>query len=226
MKTAALVLAAGQGKRMNSTTPKQFLLLGDKPVLYYSLKRFEESSIDKIILVAGKDEIEYCKYEIVEKYGFSKVCAIVAGGTERYDSVWNGLQELKAVDYVFIHDGARPFITIEEIERLKEEVIVHKACVAGMPVKDTIKIADSNGLVESTPDRQKLWLIQTPQVFEWNLIYDAYEKLMAQGEKNVTDDAMVVETLSHFPVKLVMTSYKNIKITTQEDLLIGDIFCG
>ena len=227
MKNVAIVLAAGQGKRMNSKVQKQFLLIKDKPVLYYTLNAFEVSPlISDIILVTGKDEIGYCQQEIVEKYAFTKVRKIVAGGKERYHSVHNGIQAIDKAEYVFIHDGARPFVNAEIIERVYAAVTEHKACVAAMPVKDTIKIADENGFAAQTPDRKKVWQMQTPQAFEYHLIKGAYEKLMIEEPAGITDDAMVVETMTDYKVKLVEGSYRNIKITTPEDLEIATIFCG
>ena len=226
-KNVAVVLAAGQGKRMNSKVQKQFLLIKEKPVLYYTLRAFENSElITDVILVTGKDEIEYCQKEIVEKYGFEKVRKIVAGGKERYHSVHNGIQAIDEAEYVFIHDGARPFVNNEMIARAYDAVAVHKACVVGMPVKDTIKIADEEGFAAQTPDRKKVWQVQTPQTFEYHLIKEAYEKLMIEEPEGITDDAMVVETMTNYKVKLVEGSYRNIKITTPEDLDIATIFCG
>ena len=227
MKNVAIVLAAGQGKRMNSKVQKQYLLLKERPILYYTLKAFEESLlISEIVLVTGKDEIEYCKKEIVEKYGFEKVRKITAGGKERYHSVYEGIKVIEAADYVFIHDGARPFVDEETIERVCEAVKEYKACVVGMPVKDTIKIADEECFAAQTPDRRKVWQVQTPQTFAFDLIKEAYEKLLEEEPEGITDDAMVVETMTEHRVKLVEGSYRNIKITTPEDLDIAEIFCG
>ena len=227
-RTAAIVLAAGRGSRMKSKIQKQYLLLKGKPVLYYSLKAFEESFIDEIILVTGEEEIEYCRKEIVEKYGFTKVSHIVTGGKERYHSVFCGLQALTDCDYVFIHDGARPFVTEQILERAYETVQKEHACVVGMPVKDTIKLADENGFAKETPRRDLLWMIQTPQVFSYALVKSAYasflereQELLAQGIK-MTDDAMVVETFTDTGIRLVEGSYENIKITTPEDLRIAE----
>ena len=226
MNTTAIVLAAGQGKRMKSTIHKQYLLIEDKPVLYYSLKAFEDSFIDNIVLVTGKDEQDYCHKEIIQKYK-----SIIEGGRERYHSVAYGLRAIKwACDYVFIHDGARPFIDNEILMRALNEVKLSGACVTGMPVKDTVKIADNDQYVSSTPSRSLVWQIQTPQVFEKELITDTYEKLLANEEKliadgiSITDDAMVVEHFSDRKVKLTEGSYRNIKITTPEDLKIAQIF--
>lgn len=226
MKNVAIVLAAGQGKRMQSKVQKQFLLIQEKPVLYYSLAAFESSShITDIILVTGKEEIEYCQREIVDKYGFQKVRRIVVGGKERYHSVYQGLLAIDQAEYVFIHDGARPFIEEEIIGRAYEAVKEYKACVVGMPVKDTIKIADAEGFAGQTPDRKMVWQVQTPQTFEYSLIKEAYTKLLAGEQDGITDDAMVVERMTSRKVKLVEGSYRNIKITTPEDLGIAEILC-
>ena len=224
-KCTAIVLAAGQGRRMGTKTQKQYLEIIGKPVLCYSLEVFQESEIiDEIILVVGKGQETYCKKEIVEKYQIQKVKKIVTGGEERYHSVWNGLKEVYKDGYVFIHDGARPFIDQEMIRRVYEEVVQHKACVAGMPVKDTIKIVDTSEFAEETPDRSRVWLVQTPQAFENNLIKNAYKILVEKEEYSVTDDAMVVEKILGKKVKLVRGSYENIKITTPEDLDIAGVF--
>lgn len=231
-KYAAVVLSAGKGTRMNSVTPKQYLMLEGKPVLYYSLRAFEKSMIDEIIVVTGEEDIEYCQEEIVEKYGFTKIKAITAGGKERYHSVFCGLTELQkekwSPDYVMIHDGARPFLNDGIIQRCAESVERFQACIAGMPIKDTIKITDESLFVQETPERKYVWQIQTPQVFEFSLIYKAYEELIRRekgGESFfVTDDAMVLEIISNKKVKLVEGSYENIKITTPEDLKLAKAF--
>lgn len=229
-KTAAVVLAAGQGKRMHSAVAKQFLLLDGKPLIYYSLKTFEESGVDAIVLVTGKDEISYCQKEIVEKYGFSKVEKVVAGGKERYHSVREGLLALSDIldedGIVLIHDGARPVITREMIGRTIEAAGKYGACTAAMPVKDTIKKADGDGFAAMTLDRSTLWQIQTPQVFSYGLIRAAYEKLLSDEkfQKGITDDAMVIETMTPVRVKLVEGSYENIKVTTPEDMILAKQF--
>lgn len=224
MKTTAIVLAAGSGKRMNTDVHKQYLLLKEKPVLYYSLKAFEDSGMDEIILVVGKGEVEYCRKEFVERYHFKKIHSIIEGGKERYHSVYEGLKAAARTDYVFIHDGARPFVTQEIIERTMEAVLVHKACAVGMPVKDTIKIADGNGYTKETPDRSTVWMVQTPQAFAYPLIYDAYTRMMVNEDAAITDDAMVAERMTDCKVKLIEGSYQNIKITTPEDLSIAETF--
>ncbi len=224
-RAVGIVLAAGQGRRMNSRVAKQYLLLDGKPILAYALKSFEESFIEEVILVVEKGYESYCRKELVEKYGFHKVKQIIPGGKERFHSVFCGLQCIDRADYVYIHDGARPFLSQEILERGRCAVREHGACVVGMPVKDTVKIADKSGFVASTPDRSHVWQVQTPQIFSYSLIKQAYEKLMNLPDIQVTDDAMVVETMLSQKVYLVEGSYENIKITTQDDLAYGKAFC-
>lgn len=226
---AAVILAAGQGKRMQSGIPKQYLMLEDKPVIYYALKTFQDSFVNRIVLVVSEEDIEYCKKNVVEKYGFGKVAAVVAGGKERYHSVYEGLKAAEC-DYVFIHDGARPFVTEEIIERGYKGAVEYDACVVGMPVKDTVKITDTGCFAVSTPSRDKVWMVQTPQVFAYDVIFRAYAALMEKEQElllqsiKITDDAMAVETFTDRKVKLVEGSYENIKITTPEDLQIAKAF--
>lgn len=225
-RNVAIVLAAGRGTRMQSRVQKQYLLIKERPVLYYSLYQFQNCPfIDEIILVTGAQEISYCREEIVEKYKIGKVKEIIPGGEQRYHSVYEGLKKIGDCTYVFIHDGARPFIDQALLARTYEAVKKYQACVAGMPVKDTIKISDSAGFAESTPSRDLVWAIQTPQVFRYPLIKEAYEKIQQEDCFNITDDAMVMETAGDRKVKLVEGSYVNIKITTPEDLKIAEAFC-
>lgn len=223
-KYTAIVLAAGYGKRMNSKVHKQYLIIQDRPVLYYSLKAFEDSAVDEIVLVVGKGEEKFCRKEIVDKYGISKVKAIVEGGKERYHSVFEGLKQTSDADYVLIHDGARPFVNQDIIRRCMQEVQKYQACVVGMPVKDTIKIADEEGYAKQTPDRKNVWMIQTPQTFSYALIYEAYEEMLKTEDTAITDDAMVLERIKGKKSKLIEGSYRNIKITTPEDLLIANVY--
>lgn len=224
----AVVLAAGQGKRMQAKIQKQFLEINGYPVLYYCLRAFQESFVDGIVLVTGAADVSYCKDEIVGRYGFTKVQKVVPGGKERYHSVYEGLKACGGADYVLIHDGARPMVTEEIMERTLKAARKYQGAAAAMPVKDTIKVADARGFAEATPERSSLWMMQTPQAFSRPVILEAYEKLINQ-EKNghtvaVTDDAMVLESVSGGKVKLVEGSYENIKITTPSDLKIAEIF--
>lgn len=227
-RITAIVLAAGQGKRMQSKVPKQYMTLQGYPVLYHALRAFQQSFVDEIILVAGADEISYCQKEIVDRYNFNKVKKVVSGGKERFHSVYEGLKSCENTDYVLIHDGARPLVTEEIMARTLAAAREYGAAVAAMPVKDTIKIADEQGFVADTPSRSSLWMMQTPQTFSCPLIQKAYRILMEQ-EKNghpvsVTDDAMVLEQISGGRIRLVEGSYENIKITTPSDLKIAEIF--
>lgn len=223
-KIAAIVLAAGAGKRMNSAVHKQYMLLEGKPVLYYALKAFEESEVTEIILVVGAGEEEYCRTEIIEKYGIGKVGAVVQGGRERYHSVYAGLNAAQGADYVLIHDGARPLVTADIIKRSIECVRTGQSCVVGMPVKDTIKILDNDGFAKETPDRRTLWQMQTPQTFPYQVIRAAYEKIIAEDDSTVTDDAMVLEKAAGQRVKVIEGGYQNMKITTPEDLLVASAY--
>ena len=211
---------------MHSAVQKQFLILGGKPVIFYSLEQFEQCPfINEIVLVTGEEEIDYCRKEIVEKFDFQKVKKIVAGGAERFLSVYNGLKACTC-DFVYIHDGARPFVDQAILERTREDVKRYGACVAGMPVKDTIKISDGDGYADVTPPRSRVWMVQTPQVFAYSCIKDAYDKLIADGRMDVTDDAMVLECMAGQKTKLTLGSYENIKITTPEDLEIAEVFAA
>ena len=224
MKCTAIILAAGQGKRMKTKVQKQFLMLQGKPLLYYSLACFQKSDeIQEIVVVTGKESIDYCRSEIIEKYGFTKVKSIAEGGKERYDSVYAGLEACSAdTDYVFIHDGARPFVTEDIIKRTKEVAVTYQACIAGMPSKDTVKIIDENNMVSATPERSRVWSVQTPQVFLYSLIKEAHDTARSVSMQGITDDAMVVEQYKNTPVHIVEGAYENIKITTPEDILVAE----
>lgn len=248
-RCTAVILAGGSGSRMHSDVAKQFMLLGGKPLLWYSLQAVQQSEIiDDCILVAGKadgavgsswlDTLEYVRREIVEKYDFTKVDAIIPGGSERCWSVENAMAVLRdgteygrapnRDGYVFIHDSARPFLTEQILRRTYETVQQYHACVAAMPSKDTVKLADEEGFSASTPPRSRVWTIQTPQVFDSALITETYGRLREQylhtSQVPVTDDASVVELFSDVLVKLVEGSYQNIKITTPEDIKIAEAF--
>ncbi len=222
-KVVAIVLAAGQGKRMNSQVAKQYLQIKNRPLLYYTLTAFEKSYVDEIILVTANGEERYCKEQIVDSFGIKKIKAIVSGGRERYDSVWQGLNACHEAEYVLIHDGARPCIKPEIINRTIDCVKENQACIVAMPVKDTIKIVD-DGMVAETLDRKSLMIVQTPQAFSYSLIRNAYEKIMQYEHDNLTDDAMVVERATDVSIHIVEGSYTNIKVTTPEDMLVAETF--
>ena len=219
--TTAILLAAGRGTRMGTDTPKQFLEISGTPMIVFSLKTFEACPlVDDILLVSSADYLTYCREEIVNKYGFSKVRDVIEGGAERYDSVWNALLACPSdTDYVLIHDGARPYVTEDILARTLEAAKQYGAAAAAMPSKDTVKIADGDGFVRETPLRKYVWTIQTPQTFSYKLILEANQKLRSEGRLHgVTDDAMIVEMSGLARVKLVEGSYGNIKVTTREDL--------
>jgi len=222
LKISAIIVAAGKGRRMGKDYNKQYIILGDKPIVAHTLEVFEQNSlIDEIILVVGKDEIALVKQDVIEKYNFKKVVSIIEGGNQRQDSVYNGLSAINnECDIVLVHDGARPFVTDNIIEEGINVANDAGACIAAVPVKDTIKVVNANMDVVNTPARETLWAIQTPQVFKYKLLMNAYEKLQ-NSDMKVTDDAMLIEALGH-TVKIINGSYENIKITTPEDLIVGE----
>ena len=218
----AVIVAAGKGTRMNLDVNKQYIEIRGIPVLVRTLQAFESCGIiNEIVLVVNEADIMYCKQEIIDSFRFGKIKSIVCGGKERQQSVYNGLAGAdKSTDIVVIHDGARPFITEECIAESVRDALEHGAACAAVPVKDTIKTADQGNFIESTPDRSKLWAIQTPQAFKYDLIMKAHESARHDGFTG-TDDAVLIERLGH-RVRLVMGDYLNIKITTQEDLIFAE----
>ncbi|MBU5678162.1 2-C-methyl-D-erythritol 4-phosphate cytidylyltransferase [Alkaliphilus sp. MSJ-5] len=222
LKTSAIIVAAGKGRRMGREYNKQYILLGNKPIVAHTIEVFEDSSlIDEIILVVGKGEVDLVKQIIIEKYNFKKVISIVEGGERRQDSVYNGLRAIdNNCNIVLIHDGARPFITNNIIEEGIEVANKTGACIAAVPVKDTIKVSNESMDVVNTPNRETLWAVQTPQAFKYQLVMNAYEKLQ-NSNIEATDDAMIIERLG-YTVKIIKGSYENIKITTPEDLILGE----
>ncbi len=223
----AIVLAAGRGSRMNSKVPKQYLLLEGRPLVCHCLDTLEASPrIDQIVLVVGVGEVEYARNEIVRAYSYKKISAVVEGGTERYLSVSYALDYLDGRlpngSYVYIHDGARPYLEEDLLERLYQTVCKEGACIAAVPVKDTIKQVNKDKKIEETPERSRLWVAQTPQVFSYALIRDAYRRLLEEGKtEGITDDAQVIERMDGQAVTIVEGSYRNRKITTPEDLTAG-----
>lgn len=219
-KITAVVLAGGKGSRMQTETPKQYLPLLGKPVLYYSLAAFEQSEADEVILVTSQEE--YCRKEIIEKYGLRKVAAVIPGGRERYHSVYQGLLAAKESGYVLIHDGARPLISVAMINSAIEKVKETGACVVGVPVKDTVQITEEGGRISATPERKRVWTAQTPQCFAYPVVLQAYERAIAAEDGTITDDAMVVTKYSNAKVYMLQGEYENIKITTPEDMPLAE----
>lgn len=222
-KIAVVIVAGGSGKRMGTTVKKQFIQLRDKEVLAHTIEAFNEvDEISEIIVVVGQEDVEKVREEIVARYQLNKVSKIVVGGKERQDSVYNGLVATSdEIEYVMIHDGARPFISKAVIQRAIEKTKQCKATIVAVPVKDTIKVIDiETETVEHTPKREKLWAVQTPQSFDKKLLLAAYENAHQKGLQ-VTDDSMIVEAYGK-KVHIVLGEYTNIKITTPEDLVIGE----
>jgi len=224
MQNIAIITAAGSGKRLGGTTKKQYLELKGLPILYYTIKQFQEhKEISEIVLVAPPDDIELVQKNIVERFNFSKVSMIVAGGRERQDSIFNALQALK--DYpkecnLLIQDGVRPFITKRIIDAVISDLAEHQASVVGVRVKDTIKEIDG-AVYQTTLDRSKLIAVQTPQSFSLGLLQECYQKAYAEKFYS-TDDAALVEKYGNLPVYFTEGSYFNIKITTTEDLIFAE----
>lgn len=219
---SAIILAGGKGKRMGAPVSKQFIDIKGKPIIYYTIKKFSENKkIDNIVVVLSKDEVGYFKENILEKYNL-KVDNIVIGGTERQDSVYNGLKSLEDTntDIVLIHDGARPFISDRIIDDGIKFAQVYGACAPGVMPKDTIKIKNESNFSVSTPERGSLVAIQTPQVFKFNEILECHEKIKINNIV-VTDDTMVAEKFG-YSVYLYDGEYTNIKVTTPEDLILGE----
>lgn len=220
-RNCAIIVAAGKGSRMKAGMNKQFIKIRNKPILYYTLHAFENNKlIHDIVLVLAQDEIEYCKKNILDLYEFKKIKKIVQGGETRQRSVLNGLLAADGSDIVLIHDGARPFVDDRIIEDGIKYAKMYNACACGVEPKDTIKIKSEEGFSLNTPKRDTLFSVQTPQCFKYDLILNAHKKAL---EDNIyaTDDTMIVEKYNQ-KVYLYNGSYNNIKITTPEDLLIGE----
>jgi 2-C-methyl-D-erythritol 4-phosphate cytidylyltransferase len=224
MNADAVIVSAGKGHRFMEGKKKQFHLLAGKPILVHTLDKFETCPlIHSILLVVGEEDMDYCMKEIIEKYRYRKISQIVPGGKRRQDSVKNGIDALsKDVKIVVIHDGVRPFVTKAMIEESIHSAIRFGAVVVAMPVKETIKIAQSDGTILKTLDRESLWQIQTPQTFQAHLIKEAFYKATEDGFIG-TDDASLVERLG-VKVHILPGSYTNIKITTTEDLMLAHLF--
>jgi 2-C-methyl-D-erythritol 4-phosphate cytidylyltransferase len=214
---SVVIVSAGKGSRMKADINKQFLKLREKEVIAHTIEKFcDNKNINEIVVVIREDEHEYFKQNIIDKYGYKNI-KIAFGGKERQDSVFNGLKVIdKKCEVVLIHDGARPFVTNEVIDRCIDSAKKNQCAIVGVPVKDTIKIIDENNNVSSTPNRSTLWAIQTPQAFNYKLIKNVHEKAKEENYYG-TDDSMLMEHFG-YNVKVVEGSYNNIKITTPEDL--------
>jgi 2-C-methyl-D-erythritol 4-phosphate cytidylyltransferase len=220
-RVAALIVAAGEGRRLGAPQTKAFIPLKGIPILAHTIQSFEASSrIQSLYLVLREKDLDSWHQKIFKKFPSKKTRQPVAGGLRRQDSVRLGLESIKEdIDIVLIHDGARPFIDTTIIERLLDTMEEAQAAVVAVPAKETIKIVSSAGHVLETPAREGLWQIQTPQAFDYRLILEAHRKAFADGFVT-TDDSTLVERLG-VPVTVVCGSYKNIKITTPEDLILA-----
>lgn len=220
-----MIPAAGMGKRMGASVNKQYLLLGGMPIVARTIAVFEQAPfVEDIYLITPEAEIPYCRREVVEGYGFSKVRDVIAGGAERQYSVLNGLRAIDGTDdddVVLIHDGVRPFVPQSVLERAVAMAADHDGALVAVPAKDTIKVVQ-DGTIRDTPPREQIWLAQTPQAFRYGVIRAAHEIAAAEGFLG-TDDASLVERLGQ-SVRVVMGDYRNIKITTPEDLIFAEAF--
>ena len=218
----ALIPAAGIGARMSLDKAKQFIDLCGKPILAVTLNHFQNCSlVDKIVVVVPEDDVDYCNREIVDRYKQSKVCKVVAGGKRRQDSVRKGLEAVGDLcKWVLIHDGVRPLITNELIEKVIKAAKRFRAVITGLPVKETVKKLDDKGMVLQSVQRSNLWLIQTPQIFQYEDLMRAHQQALDSGWEEATDDAFLVEKMG-IPVKIIKGEENNIKITTPQDLNIA-----
>jgi 2-C-methyl-D-erythritol 4-phosphate cytidylyltransferase len=221
MKVTAIIIAAGKSKRIQDKVPKQFINIGDKPILSHTLKRFEEcKEIDEILPVVPEDWLAYCSTEIVDKYAFKKINKIIPGGEKRQNSVHKGLLAIpRDTSIVVIHDGVRPLVRVSKITESIKVCKECKAVILAVPVKETIKRIEG-GSVLTTLNRERLWNAQTPQTFDYKTLIYAYEKAKLDGFVG-TDDASLVERMG-IEVKIIEGDYDNIKITTREDLLLAE----
>ena len=218
---SAIVPAGGRGVRMGSDVPKQFLTLGDVPLLVHALQPFESCSIiSEIVLVVPEDDCAYCHDHIVPIYGLKKISRVVGGGRRRQDSVLNGVQVTNPTsDIVVVHDAVRPFVTERMIADVVKAARKHGAAIVAIPLRDTVKRVNFDGLIEETLSREKLWAAQTPQAFQRDILLRAHEQGETDGV-DATDDAFLVERMG-LSVSVVQGSFHNIKVTRPEDLQMG-----
>jgi len=215
-RVGVIIAAAGDSRRMGSD--KVLMFLAGKPLLAWSLDVCQECQlVDQVVVVLSKRNLDLGR-KLVDERGWSKVVSVCLGGERRQDSVRNGLAGLRDCDWVVVHDAARPFLTFELIRDGLEAAHLTGAAVAAVPVKDTVKLGDDDLMVRETLNRRELWMVQTPQIFRFDIITRAHERI----SRDVTDDASLVE-LTGCKVKLYMGSYSNIKITTPEDLALAEV---
>lgn len=218
---SAIIVAAGSGKRMKNSLPKQYMELAGLPILSRTLMVFDaHAAITRIFLVSAPGEIEFCRKTALSVRGWIKDITLVPGGAHRQDSVWAGLKAAETTmaddDIVLIHDGVRPLVSGDMITACIDGASKWGACILGVPAYDTLKQADAWGVVSDTLSREHVWMAQTPQAFTLKRIRQGFENARAKGVL-ATDDAALVE-MCGFPVHIIPGSRKNIKITTPEDL--------
>jgi 2-C-methyl-D-erythritol 4-phosphate cytidylyltransferase len=221
-RTTALIVAGGQGLRMQLDIRKQYLDIDGQPIISRTLQIFDQcEEISDICLVIPESDHDYCRTRIIDPMNLVKPCKLVSGGAERQNSVYNGLLslDLKPDDIVVIHDGVRPFVTDYHIRACIEGAVISGASILAIPLSDTLKLSDSDGNIKKTIDREMMWAAQTPQVFQFNLIKRAHELAFRNGVI-ATDDSFLVEVLGG-SVKIIPGSRKNIKITTREDIVLA-----
>lgn len=224
MSVIVLIPAAGMGRRMKASVNKQYLPLGDRPILAHTIALFDiHPRVDHIYVIVPADEITLCRMEVLQPFHFQKVRELVAGGDERQDSVLNGLLACKAGadDIILVHDGVRPLLPAANLDRMLDHIEAEGPCVVGVRVKDTIKQV-VNGRVEKTPEREGLWQAQTPQAFRYGQLLDAHMLAVNDGFRG-SDDSSLMERQGH-SITMIEGSYRNIKITTPEDLLLAGAF--
>jgi 2-C-methyl-D-erythritol 4-phosphate cytidylyltransferase len=225
MKVAAIIAAAGLGRRMQQDTPKTYLRLGGKPILIHTLEVFEKvPEVNEVLVVVHPEDLEFCQEEIIDPYPLKKVLRLVPGGKERQDSVYHALKVLKkeaaGLDVILVHDGARPLVDPAQVSKVVAAARRHGAAILGIPCQDTLKRVNSKGMVVGTVDRQNLWQVQTPQAFQAALLWRAYQEAMNTGFY-ATDEAALVEALGE-TVVVVPSTCLNLKITTPDDLKIAE----
>jgi 2-C-methyl-D-erythritol 4-phosphate cytidylyltransferase len=219
---AAIIVAAGQGIRMGVSVRKQYLALDGLPILSHTLRVFDRCpDIQHIYLVIPEGDMAFCRQSVLPPVALQKPLTLVPGGAERQDSVWNGLLAVGDLDgVVAIHDGVRPFVKRDQLAACIRVAIHQGACILGIPATDTLKIVSADGVISGTLDRERIWLAQTPQVFQYGLIRKAHAEARKAGMTG-TDDAMLLEKTLGTPINIIHGSRNNIKITTPEDLLLA-----
>ena len=225
MRVAAIIAAAGLGRRMQHDTPKTYLHLAGKPILIHTLEIFEKvPEVNEVLVVVHPEDLEFCQAEVFDPYPLKKVLRLVPGGKERQDSVYHALKvlwkEATDLDIILVHDGVRPLVEPVQVSKVVVAARRHGGAILGIPCQDTLKRVNSRGEVVDTVDRRELWQVQTPQAFQAALLWRAYQEAMTRGFY-ATDEAALVEALGE-TVVVVPSTPLNLKITTPDDLKIAE----